>query len=230
MDDKFNVIFNNDYAVKRCNGVLCKLGADYPIINGGCCDVTKSHVDKIFAEVFGYSSIIDPTNSHYYLKKSEKQGDKSGEVVEDPHKPEEGYIYQKIINNILGGYRIDYRTHIIGGEIVWVREKWKEDIVSPELIKSRPANDVFMTSEKNKILDFCQRIGLNFGELDILKDYSSGKIYIVDVNDMPGVRRDEPKQPGYKEELNTLLTKFKEYYDYCLKVKDTRGCHSGCVC
>ncbi len=227
--DPFKVIVNTDYAVMR-KPIPNELGAKYPVINGACENVTKWYVDEVFAKVFGYSSLIDPTDCHYYLRKGNGQGDKSGKIFTEPQQPKAGYVYQQVINNILGGYRIDYRVHIIGNEIVWIREKWKVNIVSPDLVRSRPANDVFMDSERNKILEFCCKIGLNFGELDVLKDYATGKIYIIDVNDMPGVRSREPLQPGYKEELEILVTKFKQYYDHCLKVKDTRGHHIGCIC
>jgi len=35
------------------------------------------------------------------------------------------------------------------------------------------------------ISEFCSRIGLDYGELDVLRNKDDGKIYIVDVNYTP---------------------------------------------
>lgn len=215
----FDIIFNHDYDVIRDNPVIEKLKYSYPTINGRLKDVTKTNVDRVFAKVFGYSSLIDPLKfPGRYVRKSEFQGDKSGTILTGKETPQEGFVYQKLINNVVNGHRIDYRVYIINQEIVWIREKWKTRIIEPGLKKSRPSPDAFELDQRRKILDFCEVIGLDYGELDILKERD--KLYIVDVNDIPGVRKDEANQPGYTDELKTLTRKFKYYVD-SIKVKNT---------
>ena len=41
------------------------------------------------------------------------------------------------------------------------------------------------SSKKEKILLFCRRMGLDYGELDMLRDREDGRLYIVDVNNTP---------------------------------------------
>ena len=212
MNDQFTIVFNHDYNVVRNNIVIRKLRNAYPVINGFLDDVTKEKVGRIHSEVFGYSADIDPENYFgRYVRKTNLQGDKSGQVFDVPQKREKGFVYQKLINNIVNGHRIEYRTYIINGEVVWIREKWKKEIIAPWLVQSRPALEAFRHDEIRKILDFCEAIRLDYGELDILRQNAGGEIFIVDVNDIPGVRKDEAKQPGYKDELKTLTTKFKGY-------------------
>ena len=214
LKDPFKVVMRNDYRLKRYGGVEL---ADYPWINDFCVDVSKSYVESVFKRVFGYGSMAEGGRC---LEKSEGQGTKDVKIVDEPgNKP--GYVYQQIIHNKLDGHYIDFRTYVIGQEIVWIREKWKKDMIAPTIIRSRPAENPFNLYEQSQILDFCREMGMDYGELDILRDYTNGKLYIVDVNDMPGVRKNEPYQPGYKEELNTISRKFKEYYDNCSQVKNT---------
>ena len=222
INDDFDIIFNHDHDVIRDNPVIEKLKYSYPVINGRLNDVTKSNVDKVFTEVFGYSSFIDPLKyPERYVRKSELQGDKSGRVFSENQKPRSGFVYQRLINNVVNGYRIDYRVYVINQEIVWIREKWKNRIIEPGLIKSRPAHEAFSYEERRKILDFCEVIGMDYGELDILREDAKGKLYIVDVNDIPGVRKGETKQPEYIDELKTLTRKFKNYVN-SIKVKNQK--------
>ena len=218
MNDPFTIVYNNDYSVYRNNLVIEKLKESYPVINGRLKDVSKEKVNNVHMDIFGYDMAIDPeTFRGSYVRKTNLQGDKSGKVFRLPQKREPGYVYHKLIDNVEGGFRIDYRVHVIDGEIVWIRKKWKRQIIGPGVVRSEISD--LKKSEKRKILEYCEAIGLDFGELDVLKDE---KIYIVDVNDIPGIRADFVKQPHYKKELRVLTDKFKDYVD-SLKVKNTRA-------
>lgn len=212
MDDGFTIVFNHDYNVVRNNRVIDRLAESYPVINGQLKDVTKENVSRVHKDVFGYNADIDPENyTERYIRKTNRQGDKSGQVFDAPQKAEAGFVYQRLINNVINGTRVEYRTYVIDGEIVWIREKWKKFLIHPELLMSRPMPDAFSVEQRRKILEFCLVIGLDYGELDILKEKDT--IYIVDVNDIPGIRRDEVQQPGYDEELKRLTERFKDYVD-----------------
>ena len=43
----------------------------------------------------------------------------------------------------------------------------------------------FSQEEIGQIRAFCREMGLDYGELDVLRDTSDGRIYIVDVNNTP---------------------------------------------
>lgn len=44
---------------------------------------------------------------------------------------------------------------------------------------------MFADAEQGALLEFCARIGLDYGELDVLRDNDSGTIYVVDANRTP---------------------------------------------
>jgi glutathione synthase/RimK-type ligase-like ATP-grasp enzyme len=44
---------------------------------------------------------------------------------------------------------------------------------------------VLTTAEVERLLRFCAFIGLDYGELDVLRDKVDGRIYVVDVNSTP---------------------------------------------
>ena len=48
--------------------------------------------------------------------------------------------------------------------------------------KIKAVNEIFSAEEIDKIYQFCRNIGLEVGELDMLRDRSDSKVYIVDAN------------------------------------------------
>ena len=214
LSDPFTIVFNHDYAIYRNNLMIRKLREDYPMINGRCDDVSKDKVNRVHLDVFGYDMAIDPeTYTGAYVRKTNLQGDKSGRVFRSTQKRQSRYVYHKLINNVDGGLRVDYRVHVINGEIVWTRKKWKRKIIDSHPLRSEIVN--LEVSEQKKILEFCEAMGVDFGELDVLKD---DKIYIVDVNDIPGMLQEMINWPRFKVEMEILTDKFKDYVD-SLEVK-----------
>jgi len=111
LDDPFTIVYNNDYSIYRNNLVIKKLKESYPVINGRLKDVSKEKVNSVHLDVFGYDMAIDPeTFKGAYVRKTNLQGDKSGKVFHVPQKRKPGYVYQKLINNIINGRRVEYRT------------------------------------------------------------------------------------------------------------------------
>ena len=62
------------------------------VFNLYCNNVTKSYTDKIFREVFGYSSMADITRIGYCIKKGERQAAHDGRFVPTPCDKLKGYI------------------------------------------------------------------------------------------------------------------------------------------
>ena len=48
------------------------------------------------------------------------------------------------------------------------------------------ATDVYSPHEIGRIIQFCNKMGLDYGELDIIRDDEEGRIFIVDCNNTPG--------------------------------------------
>jgi len=167
-------------------------------INGRCIDISKSKVDQIFGNVFGYSTKISPSTHHgIVVVKSEINYTGDGEIISCPVGESDiksCSIYQKLVNNLIGpGVVEEFRVSIIGGQISDVIRMTR---IEENRLKGRggggtlstvicSAEDVFSACEIKKILAFCQLLGLEFGELDILPDVSEKRIYIVDANKTP---------------------------------------------
>lgn len=48
-----------------------------------------------------------------------------------------------------------------------------------------PVTSVFSGIEKEKILAFTEKFGLDYGEVDVLRDNDDGRLYVIDVNNTP---------------------------------------------
>ena len=157
-------------------------------LNHRCTDIGKSHVAKVFEEIFGYSLSVDPmTVTGEIVEKPEKNGVHGGRIVMAPLSPKSGFTYQRVVDTRDSeGCCRDLRTPCAGGEavIVWIKVKTPEGRFS---INNRGAlladpMQVFSIEEREGIRAFCARMGLDWGGLDILRDRVDGRIYIVDVN------------------------------------------------
>lgn len=103
--------------------------------------------------------------------------------------PDPGSVYQRLIDNTDdNGMVLDLRTGIVGNEIPYVFLKYRPISVrfsNDNAVVRLGSPDVFSIEEQGLILRFSREIGLDVGELDILRDRSSGKIFIVDVAKTP---------------------------------------------
>lgn len=157
-------------------------------LNHACIDIGKSHVAGIFEEVFGYPLSVDPLKAvGEIVEKPEKNGVHGGRIVMAPLAARPGFTYQRVVDTRdEDGCCRDLRTPCAGGTpvVVWIKVKTPEGrfsinnrramLAAPEAIYSLP--------EREQIRIFCERVGLDWGGLDILRDRSDGRIYIVDVN------------------------------------------------
>ena len=198
----FDIIFYwNKRIINKSDKIIVKLSKSYPVINLRCNDVSKSNVTKIYQEVFKNTLEINPEKytGRAVAKKDEGQGDKSGKIVNCPCKNERGWHYQKLLQDIHTGRIQEYRVFIVG-RIVAVNKKIKKignrfhTIVEKNEYKQ--INDVFTDNEVKKINEFCEKIGVEYAELDLLRDK---ELYIIDVNNISGIGSFEKK---YREIYN----------------------------
>ena len=160
-------------------------------INLHATDISKSNVGKIFHEVFGYGVSVDPTTfSGPCVAKSESNATHDGKILSCPiptNDVKEGYAYQKLIPTGQNPEKTeDLRVLYVMNKLVVIFHKFKNKeerfgVNYLDVIPKHPT-EVFSTTEINKITDYCQSIGLDFGALDILRSTDDGLIYIVDVN------------------------------------------------
>lgn len=180
-----------DITMRTENQTLLALSKRYNVLNSRCGDISKERVGKVFLESFGYNLSIDPrTYKGRYIKKSDLNDKKNAEMVEKPSEPEKGFVYQKFIDNQTDkDSATDIRTFIFGDTIPFtlyrkrsIHDRFKDDTVVATRVETDAA---FTKAEQAAIIRFCKAFGLDYGELDVLRDNKDGKIYIVDVNNTP---------------------------------------------
>ena len=187
---EFDVVFYwNIETINKPDKVILKLSESYPIVNLRCNDVSKSNVTKIYQEVFGNVLEINPEKykGRVVAKKNLTQGDKDGKIIECPCKKEEGWHYQKLLQDTQTGLIHEIRAYIVGS-VIAVNEKEKNInnrfVTIVEKNDYRSLNELFSDEEIKKINKFCDRIGAEYAELDILRDK---ELYIIDVNNISGI-------------------------------------------
>jgi hypothetical protein len=164
-------------------------------LNNQCNDISKQNINTIFEEIFEYPISIDPRiHVGKCVKKSNWNALHEGEIINCPMEDiEENAVYQKVINNELeDGTVVDMRVPIFGEKVPFVYLKYRP--IDKRFIDRTHSNlrakivktaDVLNLQEIDKIIEFCKKLGLDYGEIDVLRDKDDSRIYIVDANNTP---------------------------------------------
>jgi hypothetical protein len=177
-------------------------------INGRCTDITKSRVDEAMRVTFGYCAAVDPRVHHgQCLRKSESNGSHDGAVIICPAEREPGWVYQRLIDNRVPGARRDVGDAGDGADDGDGRDARgagdPELVVDLRLLKVGPGfplglykvrqrllpkvqsvtlfdpPSLFSATELERLLAASEWLGLDVGELDVLRD-ADGRVYLVD--------------------------------------------------
>ncbi len=184
------VFFFEDITTSDANHVMDALsqGASGKMINLACTDVSKSRVARVFEEVFGYPLAIDPRTWHGpAVEKSEINGAHDGRIVQCPCAPKADRVYARLIDNSDDGRMVeDYRSPTIDGEIplVFIKKRAmdKRFANSNDKVILRRTEQIFSPEERDLLRLFCQKMHMQWGGIDVLRDRKDGRIYVVDVN------------------------------------------------
>lgn len=165
-------------------------------INFHLSDISKSAIDKHHWTVFGRGVCVNPNDLNddvRYVIKSEQNAAHDGRVKlgrDITHDDTNGAVIQRLINNRNSESTVlDLRVPVIGNDIPHV-------ILKTRSISNRFSNsnhsatvtrteNIFTAKERSEILEFSRLVGLQYGELDVLRDADTGEIWIVDVNNTP---------------------------------------------
>jgi hypothetical protein len=151
-------------------------------------------VEEHFEGVFGYALRVDPLNFHgKVVRKSIKNASHDGQIVSLPDRTTIGptcdYVYEHLINNSFRTFVCDIRVPVILGDVPFaylkIRPLANRFSNDNTFVKMISPFDVMDMGEFTKILSFCKSIGLEYGELDVLRDYDSGRLFVVDANNTP---------------------------------------------
>jgi len=177
-------------------GALERAARRVPVVNLKCRDISKRRVELEFSRVFGYSSFIDPSSTRGKGVKKHDRNACGGFVVDLPVESGNGgeakeFVFQKFLDSSREESMIEYRVPVVLGRIPVVYEEYKDLPVRriktrKQKIELTEAEQVFTETEIAQILAFCIGIGLDFGELDIIRANEDGRLYIIDANKTPG--------------------------------------------
>ncbi len=200
--------------------ILKPLNLGYKAFNQNCLDISKTTVDKVFGEVFGYSITVDPlTYQGVCVQKCDENAlGEIDEILCPIPKAKPGFVYQKVIdNNVNNDYIADMRVLIFGTDIPFIIDKWIPKVrrykkaVKTDLeykYSRKDTNELLSADEQEKVIEMAQRMGLDYGEMDILRDNNDGQIYIVDVNKTPTMTISRFSE----EELEKVYADLKYYF------------------
>lgn len=178
---------------------LIEVAKDKPVLNLKCTDISKQTVNRIWQSVCGYSSEIDPLKHQgKAIKKFDSNGQGGGEIINCPISQidyDNNFIYQLYIETNPAGPQLEYRVPVVMACIPCAFEVMKDDPESVEgkriknqykhSIIPKETNSIFTETEQGLIIDFCEKIGFDIGELDILRCTNTQRLYIIDVNTTP---------------------------------------------
>jgi len=149
-------------------------------------------VETVFSEVFGYSSFVDPLRFQGRCVEKYDENAIGGSVVECPvSRLDPSFVHQKYIDARQGDRIVEYRVPVVMGSVPLIYVLHND--IPHDKIKTATrtghvaeAQDLFSQDEVRKILKFCRSLGLDFGELDVMRSNEDGAIYILDANKTPG--------------------------------------------
>jgi len=159
-------------------------------------DTSKEFVATSMENHFGYTFKINPkTFNGYCIAKHNGNGTKSCFFLKCPINADEvfhDHCYQKIINyssksdpSTLFELRVPIFKNIIPFVFFKTRNKGLRFTSKNKSMDILPATAHLSEQECQSIIIYAQKIGLEYGEIDILRSDEDGKIYIIDVNNTP---------------------------------------------
>ncbi|MGE0596137.1 MAG: hypothetical protein AB7P07_07225 [Hyphomonadaceae bacterium] len=184
-----DVVMHFEDATFSPNPAPAQTRPDALLINFGCRDVSKTYIAQAFEDVFGYPLLVEPeTHFGAAVNKSEINAAHDGHIVQCPVERQPNRCYQRVIDNRGADPTLvdDLRTATVGGRpaAVFIKRRpvtKRFQNTNVEVLLRTP-EQVFTADELAKIAEYAQRIGLEWGGLDILRDRNDGRLYIVDAN------------------------------------------------
>jgi hypothetical protein len=186
------VIHWEDVSFRPTYAALEEKNRRQKVINLHCRDISKQKVDAVHQAVFGYRLEVDPLRHRgSCVKKSNENAMHDGMIVECPiAERDEACVYQKEVNNRIDDeYIEDVRVPVFGHLIPFcyrkrrpIASRFSNENTSADICE---VDTVLSSGEVRQILQFCDAMGLDYGELDVLRDRNDGKLYVVDVNNTP---------------------------------------------
>ncbi len=184
-----DVVMHFEDATYSPNDPPVRLKPGAKLINYGCRDVSKTNVARACEAAFGNPLAVDP---HSYVgaavEKSEINAAHDGRIIQCPAPAAPGRAYQRVIDNrgVNPDLVEDLRTCTVGGKPICVfikrRPVTKRFQNTNTEVELRTPEEVYSPAEIEQISAFTREMGLDWGGVDVLRDRTDGRLYIVDAN------------------------------------------------
>lgn len=161
--------------------------------NVQCRDIGKQALEQHHVRAFGYGMSVDPSlHSGPMVEKSDENAKHDGQIVHGPisaNSIRSDAVYQRVIENTdeAGAY-FDYRVVYMQEKFPVVYRKFKDaakrftnETVNVDLLEAMP----FSESEQQAMRALASFMSIDYAEFDALRDRTSGKLFVVDVNPTP---------------------------------------------
>jgi hypothetical protein len=165
-------------------------------INAGVRDIGKHHVSEVHAQVFGYDLEPEPGATEV-VEKSDANATHDGRIVTRPSGAP-GLVVERLIDNRIDEHMvIDLRVSVMDGRIICTLRRYRP--IGDRFSHSGTnlvtlvvdADTTFDPDEQAHLVAMCEAMGADWADLDVLRDRTSGRLYVVDVNPTRG-----PPHPG----------------------------------
>lgn len=192
-EDEFDIAYFWSYhkTILEPPEKLSELMNKYNIINIGGLDITKSNVERVMLQTFGYNSLVDPKNTaeRFFIQKNDRQTNPCIRIIESgtEYQQPPNTICSKLLNdNAKNCWRV-FRCFISGEMIVGVEAVYRPDqdrfgeSVNREFVDQ---SRYFSKDERRLLIQFCKNHKTEFTELDVIR-HEDNRIYVVDNNNIP---------------------------------------------
>ena len=164
------------------------------VFNEACTDIRKTTLEGHHLAVFGYGMAVDPLKHvGALLEKGDGNALHDGRVITGPllqAQVQLNKVYQTVIDNR------DEKGRLVDLRVAWIMGDWPVAYLkfkSPSTrftnetteVELADAEQLFTPEERTHMGTVLERMGVDFGEVDMLRDRSSGRLYLVDVNPTP---------------------------------------------
>lgn len=225
-----DVAFHFEYRVQPC-----RLPSDKPTVNRDCGDVSKRRVAEVFEKVFGYALAVAPQiHDGAMVEKPNGNYTFEGRILHGPLRQEHidpDRVYERFIDTVVAGEAVDLRTPVYGQEIPIVYAKRRPQsggLKDHTSAKICDPEDVYSPSERDGLLMFARELGLDYGELDVLRDRKDGRIYVVDVNNTPAGPPQQMSDAEIATALRMISPSFERLLDFVAERDSARpAAHPG---
>jgi hypothetical protein len=191
----------------------------YPgLINGRCININKSLVAQNFDAIFGYSYTVDPRNpGGVYIRKSDLNARHDGEIYTCSTEPEPGFVYQRLINNecqygMVEDIRLIFMRHVLPFCYLKKRSKATRFSNTNASASIEKTSSLISEAEAGLVSRLCNVMGLDYGELDCLRDRDDGRLYVVDINRTPAGPPNGLSKKEQKAAIRDMALAFQEAF------------------